>query len=350
MVKRELLNFAIDHLTLNIGFKLGTSEESKKILYIVKMFEALESIGLNDTNTNSITDLTWDPFGHEIDVFCERSIHRNVMYAIHFGRYRIMRIEKVPPESTMRENLKNYNYDYRITFYGTLFALSRINQIDHLDFLKPFLADISNHFVQHSISRIDICADIAGTSVLSIKRGITGTKKKMKDFSRIKENPVTKEPETMYYGQGANDWLARFYNKILDIRVKNKESLYPDYLDHEKVTRLEIEAKSAISQKFKITLPKILELGFLLSVYEQVLINKYVKFNIVKFIKSELIKNGLKEIQATRTTLTYDQLTETAMFKRFQNIAKKLTDTYGVTNKRLIESIKTLTEDYPNSK
>ena len=182
MIKRELLHFGIDHLTLNIGFKDNTTIINRKSLNISKLFEVLLSAGLNDSNTNSLLDLYWDSFGHDIDIYCERSIHHNRMYAIHVGRHRILRIEHITEESTM--NSLNYKYDYRITFYGTLFALSRINELNYLDFMNSFLEDISHDFVKHSVSRIDICADISGVSVASVRRGFSHNGK-AKKFSKI---------------------------------------------------------------------------------------------------------------------------------------------------------------------
>jgi hypothetical protein len=343
MSKRALLYFGIDHLTINIGTKKTYLDISQSNIY--KLFKLIKKIGLNDTNTTQALNLKWDQFEEEIDVYCEYSRQKNEMYSIHWKRYKLMRIERITEESILKQ--VGYKYDYRITFYGTLFALSRIKKLDADEFLKPFLEDSKNLLLTHSVSRTDICADISGVSPMSIRKGITGNTEKMKKFSFINVSPSTGDFETAYYGKGSKDWHVRIYNKVLDTEKKGKELLYPDYMEHEKVTRVEVDTRSQISQKFAITLPKILELGFALSIYEEVLNTKYVNFKIVKFIKTELKKKGLQKIEAERTKISYETLSKIKLHQRFLRCAERLNEEYEVSLISLGEEVKLLKSDNP---
>lgn len=347
MSKRGLLNFSIDHLTLNVGFDEYVTPEQVNKTNIFKLAHFLKYSGLNDTNTNQLLDLFWEPFGEEVNISKENSNQKHNTYAIYWGKYKILRLEDVDKSSTLKSNL-NYKYQYRVTFYGTLFALSRIQKINLMDFLRPFYEDLSHSFMIHSVSRLDICADIFGASVSSIRRGIKGDKTHFKNFSKINENAVSKEAETIYYGKKSGAWMARIYNKLLDINAKGKELLFIDYLSHAKVTRLEIELKSAVIQRFKVDLFNVFDLSYLLSVYKQTLKNKYVEFSIVSFIEKEMIKSGTASFQITPKKLTYDPLSRTKVFKRFNNNVKKLFIEYEVSPKLLIDSINRLARDNPN--
>lgn len=332
MNKRGFLAFGIDHLTINIGLKNFASPEDLQSLEVYKLFQFLNSQGLNDTNTSDLHDIYWDSFGKEIDVFCDYSPYRNISYSIHVGRYRIMRIEYVPTESTLKQSL-HYKYDYRITFYGTLFALSRIKKLDHFDFINPFLRDSLNDFVRHSISRIDLACDVFGITPSSVLKGLIGTKEKQKKVSKINENQKTKEVETIYYGKGSgNDWCARFYNKLLDIAKKGKEKLYPDYLDYETVTRIEIECKSPVAQRFKLSLEDVYNIPHLFSIYKQHLETKYSKFKIIDFIDQEFKKLGYQEIKAEKTQLSYENYSKIERIKRLKKSIEKFKEDYEETN------------------
>lgn len=240
MNKRGLLNFAIDHLVLNIGYGEVTAEEVAK-LNIFKVCKDFELIGLNGTNNSEKMDYFWEAVGHYVIVNCDESVHGHMFYAIIFRGRRIMRIERIKVNSRLKKNLK-YKYSFRITFYGTFFSLNKLKTIEINDFLIPFWQDVSHCFIKHSISRIDICADIFGVSVNSISKGIKGVKSKMKISTPMNIDPITKEPETFYYGsrKDGGTWLVRIYNKLLQIKKLNKELLHLDLLNYEKVTRLEI--------------------------------------------------------------------------------------------------------------
>lgn len=351
MSNRGLLGFEIDHLTFNIGYSSEPTAEEAQELNVFQLAHYLNHAGLNDTNTNQILDLYWEAFGEDIHVYKEKSSQKHNTYAIHWGKYRIMRLEDVDINSTLKQNI-NYKYKYRITLYGTLFALSRIQKIDHMEFITPFMADMCNDYVSQSVSRLDICADIYGVSTQSIRRGIQGDKAHFKDISKINENALTKSAETIYYGKRGQDWMARIYNKLLDIKAKGKELLFPDYLNagHEKVTRLEIELKSAAIKKSGIDMFNVFDRNRLFSIYKQTLKNKYVEFKIVDFIEKELAKQGYKAFKIKPQKLNYNALSEVQVCKRFANNARKLIEDFETEPEQLYEIINNLMRDNPNQK
>ena len=206
--------------------------------------------------------------------------------------------------------------------------------------MKPFLADLNNDFTEHSISRLDICVDIFGTSVKAIWKSIRGEKSHRKRHTPIGINPVTGEPETINYGsKKKNSWYAKIYNKLLEVLVNQKESLYLDYFEHQKVTRSEITLRTPEIDKFQINLNNVFDLNFLLSVFRQTLSNKYTQFRIVSFVVSEMGKRGFKPFHITPKKLNHDRLLDVQVYKRaFKNLVK-LIEEYDINYEELMKEL-----------
>lgn len=63
-----------------------------------------------------------------------------------------------------------------------------------------------------------------------------------------------------------------------------------------------------------------------------------------------MIKRGFKPFKVNLKKITYGQLSETQIFRRFYNNAENLLETYEIEPQRLIQSLFPLMVKYRNSK
>lgn len=124
--------------------------------------------------------------------------------------------------------------DY-VCFYGSAFRVLWEQYI--LDFIRDNLA-------YEKVKRFDLCLDVT-LPIISI----------LSEFKDIKQTGskffwAWGNIETVYIGQKKRtnkQTLIRIYNKIADIYAKEKQTLLAEYLQHEHVTRIEIEFREEIS-------------------------------------------------------------------------------------------------------
>lgn len=310
--KHELLHFGIDWLTLNITPKRKAQPVS------IRFMESLFSIPHNDTNASFISDFNWLHTVESVDLMFSENKRDGVMVFILFKGVPIIRV--AIPNTKSRRNIK-YKYRYQISFYGMFFDFHRLKRIDAESFLKIFVDDIEEGLLKHSISRIDICADLSNFTTNEIEKGIKGDKAHMKHGNRFKIDPITKIAETINYGDKSSRWMARIYNKLVEAQAKRKEAFYFDYYNHEEVTRLELEIKSEVCQEYKVTLPKTFDNHFIWSLYKQLLNTQFVKWDISSFIEQELKKKDFRSIELEKRQHTPEALSD---FKYFQQTVTRV--------------------------
>jgi len=286
--EKKLLHFGLDYLILNICSKADTNSETAQFL------NAIFSMDHNTTNSNTIGNFVWAESMQEVRIIFSESPDGEVAQ-IHQGEHYLFQIAQIDHKSPKWKNT-NYQYKYRVQFYGDFFNQARREVFDSNDFFEIFLKDIETSQVINSLSRIDICADIACIRPEEIYKGVKGTHLKL--FSEFGKSKKTGEMETFYYGKklANSSWFIRCYDKLADSRKKRKEKLYKDYFFYKNVTRIEAEMKSDTLRAYQVNLLKIQDINFIWSIYARLLKTKYNSWAILPFLKRELKKWGFKKI------------------------------------------------------
>lgn len=279
--ERKLLSFFIDWLTIQIW------DENKDVnTESVKFLDWLFSLPHNDSNASTYKKIPWFNSNELVDIFFNSNKDWEII-EVHKWREKIIRVLK--PDKT-----KNvfYKKKYVISFYWQFFDLHSLRIINMYDYFKGFTEDILNNNLVHSVSRLDVCADIAWISVRSIRDWIKWSR--LKKITSFNEDINSWELSGFYYWDKKSTnklWLARCYNKLEDLLIKNKRDLKKHYFDHEEVTRLELEIRSEQIRARWIDLFAVLNRNFVLSIFKEILVNKYSYFSIVSFVSWELKKN-----------------------------------------------------------
>jgi len=326
----ELLHFGVDWLTLNIRTK--NANKAKSIMFLEELFE----IPHNDTNANFIKDFSWLHTVESVDLMFSSSKQAGEMIIVMFQGTPIIRI--LLPNGESMKNIK-YSYQYQINFYGMFFDFHRLNKLNAEYFLKIFLDDIDSGKIEHSISRIDICSDLANFSTGSIQNGIEGDVTHMKKGAKFGIDPSTKEAETITYGNKKSKWMARIYNKLVEAQQKKKEGFYFDYYNYEKVTRLELEIKSDVCQEYKVTLRKTLDKHFIWSLYKKLLNTQFVQWNISSFIESELEKQNFQSVELEKREHTPEALKRFQYFQQTVSRVQNCMDRYHYSDLEMFQAL-----------
>lgn len=162
---------------------------------------------------------------------------------------------------TFDNNIRNY--EYKLTFFKEnvpcfwVYRWVKINEFvetkDYICFYwsafrvlweKYILDFIRDNIAFEKAKRFDLCLDLT----LPIKDILTEFKDIKQTWSKFFW--AGGNIETVYIGQKKRtnkQTLIRIYNKIADIYAKEKQRLLAEYLQHEHVTRIEIEFREEIS-------------------------------------------------------------------------------------------------------
>lgn len=299
LVSRELMHFGPDFIRLC----LGPNGHSSPVL---NFLETIFELSHNDTNAATYKDFVWADSAESVEFSFRKTLHGDATY-VRWDDENIFSIEKLREDSTFYQNIRG-KYHYVVSFYGEFFALPKLGW-DVNVFWDFFENDIRHGRVQHCVSRLDICADLKSVTVKEISDGvIVDSPRHAKTFTPFNVAWETKEPETWYYGNTSDKrWHARVYNKLVDIHKKGKEYLYPNYWGLESVTRLEIELKE-VCREWGVTFLNCRDIGFLLGIFEAHLETKYVRWNILPFILSEMRRKGYDPFEVTKNIPNYDEM------------------------------------------
>lgn len=327
---KKLLHFGADWITFNIAQKNPEITPAS-----IRFLESLFSLSHNDTNASEYDDFIWADSAQEVMLQFGSDIQMGEVLKVngHKGKS-LLQIIKI--NSDWAENIR-YPYAFKVDCYGTLFDYDRLGIINAKEMLAVFFSDIERNLVSHSVSRIDICADLTGYKVKSIQRGITGSKAHMKKITVFN----TANPETMNYGTKKDKWMARAYNKLLDVTKKKKEWIFLrlGYFDHVLVTRLETEARSDICLNNALTLPLCFDNEYLFGIYKSLLSNKLVEFTVIPFIESELKKAGYKIITPIKRDHDPKQLSQQKYIKRIAGFHISAMERYDIPHDVLLKAI-----------
>lgn len=330
----ELLFFGRDFLVLNLGVS------GDKHLPSIRFLHSIFSFPHNDTNASEILELEWANSGIDVSIHYAFTKEGDELALVFQGKEKIISIQQVTAESELRKRL-GYKYSYRITFYGVFFALHRIGKLDIEAYWKIFLDDFATGLVTHSISRLDACADLTNISPIEIAKGIRGDVAHLKDFSTMKGQIRKGNPQTVMYGsKGDNNWFARFYNKLAEMAKKGKERFYLDYLQYERVTRLELVLKSPVlSDQYHLTLAQCLDIELIFSIFCDHLRTKYVSWDILPLIKREMKKKGFQRMTLERYKKHHNPLPRDKKFRRIKNAVIRYKEDYDYDLKLLCDRI-----------
>lgn len=334
--EKKLLHFGPDWITFNIASRVSQMPPS------ISFLDSIFKIPHNDTNASEYDSFIWCDNHTEVKIQFTGRNQMGEMIVINGQKGKsLLRITKIDKESS--QTFKTVaKYSYRIDCYGTLFDYDRLGLINAQEVLSIFLSDIERTLVTHSVSRIDICADLAGYKVKSIQRGIIGSeshKKKITVFN-------TSEPETINYGNKTGKWMARAYNKLLDVQKKKKEWIFIKlgYFDSFLVTRLETEARSDICLENSLTLPLCFDNKYLFGIYKSLLGNKLVQFKVIPFIEKELKRNGYKIITPIKREHNSKLLSQMQYMKLCASYANGAMERFQFSFDEYIQALRPLIE------
>jgi len=330
---KELLHFGLDFDALGIGFV------EKKFSRVIALCDSIFSFPHNDTNATELRNFVWADTDEEIDIHYSFSGDGDEVAMVFHGKDKIMVIQKVTAESKMRKNI-GYAYDYRISKYGTFYDLVRLGEIDPHDFWDIFLRDIEEGNVRYSLGRIDICTDLSNVSPQEIINGIKGDKSHMKKISKHNETLGGDDAETIYYGHRGMPWFARAYNKFLDLMKKGKQRHFVEYIAKQReVTRLELQIDGELLKANDFHPRDCLNVERLFSLYGKLLDNKYVGWDIFRFIKREMKRRGFSFRPPEHHAITYGVLSKDKWFKRAERTVKKCAEAWGLTVEQICHRI-----------
>ncbi len=322
IVERKLLHFGLDYLTLNICKKDDQKNRSEP--FLAKVF----AVPHDTDNTNVYYDFEWGDLSLPFRLIFSESPDGEVAQ-FHLEQEYLFQVAKIDPEKPKWKNT-GYKYRYRLQFYGAIFNATRRGEIVYTSLFPIFLGDINNGLVSHSVSRVDICADISGFTPRQIKKGIKGSHRKR--MSILGENPKTGEFETFYYGDKSRDrntWFARAYDKLADSRVKRKERFYSDYFQFEKVTRIELEVHSDTCRLFELNLAKVLDLAILWAVLKGLMKTKYNSWDILRFLEKQRVIYDFESVFLEKVIKKSIPLQREDYAKRFLSMSDNFGERYG---------------------
>ncbi len=337
---KALLHFGLDYLVLLLGIE-------NKNAASLRLINAIFSLPHNDTNAAEYRGFGWADTGEDVTVRFSQYQQDEVAYVFRAEDH-LFSIQKIGLKSTMPPSVKE-RYRYRISFYGWFFSLVRLGHINIYDYWNIFLRDIEEERLIHSVSRIDICADIGNLSVRQVQRSIVRLMPRGKKFSELEKDNETRTPETVYFGGTSRDWKGRIYNKLIEIFKKGKERLYPQYSSYSLVTRVEIELHSRPCQTFSVNLQSVLSLEHLLMVFKAHLRNKNTSWGILRFIEKTLQEQGFKAAPLERKHFEYEQMPSQKFFKVTCKKVSTCAKRFGVDIKILLHWIDKAIEDSSKS-
>jgi len=340
----ELLHFGIDTMVLNVSSIEAFATESESVANIKKLFKE------NEENIVIFNQF----FRREEILKTPRGIRRVYLY---FGRHRVMEIEEIGLDSQLRKFLY-YKYDYRITFDGAFFANVRLGNFNFSDVLSSFLTDIRENKILHSISRLDVCADLRGISVLDVRDGIVEPQQitKRQDCSFMSADlKLTIADGLSYRWKYRNQWMARIYNKIIEIKLdggrrkgKSKEDLYPDYLEggeNDQITRVEIESHQTCST-YGASLPRVIDPSYVLGFFARHLTSGNGSWGVLPIIlDQQKTLNILPTEMERRRSISHQSLNLSQKYSRLNRSIDSLAVDFNVSRNDIFKELIAQRED-----
>ncbi|MFH1670209.1 MAG: hypothetical protein ABIA92_01340 [Patescibacteria group bacterium] len=339
-VTPELLYFGADYLVLNL-LALVHETDTKSLGFIGLLF------GTEDD------EITWAD--SELKLIKTLSEKRKGIRTLYFklGRHNLFAIEEVCEDSLLKLNL-GYKYDYRLSFYGAFFCAVRLGLVILDDVFGLIREDIRHSRVLHSISRLDVCADIWHVETVDVLHGVEIlSPDKAKKFSFFSADKSLSQVETIYYGTTPVDWQARIYNKSLEITKEDKkrnkpskEDLFPDYFDYSPpITRVEVEMRGAC-REYEIDLEQSLDIEVQLGLFLKKLDGKYCKWAIAEFVCLAMRDRGFGPWEVKNRKLTKDRLSNMPALWQYRSRGVNLAERVSLG----LEELNTICEELTHIK
>lgn len=182
-----------------------------------------------------------------------------------------------------------------ITVYGVAFKLMSIEEIRY--FLEWY-------FTLRHMKRFDICIDIED-SIENVLRKFKVLKQKW--WKIFGKGWVL---ETQYFGNPRKSInkrsVIRVYNKIVDVKSKNKASLHMDYIEKKDVTRVELEVRAELAKN--IVYFQLFEEETLKWIFKNYL-RKHTKiFDKIADEKITLYRDPSKKIRSEAHRIYYEKM------------------------------------------
>lgn len=214
----DVLHFGIDYVRLNFGPGFDG-------MYFNEFFNGL-SINSNQKNAHF--------FGRPVQVQYAETRQKKILMISFFGDS-VICLEKILDGGIVK------TISWTITFYGAYFYIPQIQGI-----LNEV---IKRYRVFLSVSRVDLALDVTETVNNLWKTHQTITQKK----EIIQNSGII---QTFYLGSKRNNkrHFVRVYDKRLDSQKKGKFHLFIDYLEHDVVSRIELQINTLSVRTFGITI------------------------------------------------------------------------------------------------
>ena len=318
-----MLYFGGDYLVLN-AVASSYDAKAKSLLNIGQLFEKENGV------------VVWNDL--EQKFVKESSDKRTGIRTVYltFGRHKILAIEEIGANSHLKMYMR-YSYDYRMSFYSAFFCNVRLGLLRPEGFFGLFLDDIEHGRIKHSVSRLDVCADLRGITPIAVRDGIeifTEDKAK-KDFGYHGTDKNVTEAETITIGgKHKSEWHARIYDKLLEIAIEDKkrnrpskEDLFPDYFDYPPpITRVEVQMNGSC-RTYGIDLKQALDLEVQLGLFHKHIYGKYSKWEIAEFVRRAMRDRGFSPWEVESVKLTPERISNMNAFwlyrKRGLNLAER---------------------------
>jgi len=277
---------------------------------------------------NSFSDTDFDPFPLMFSGLSENSNEKNSysflgfdfdLFYLGFGNKKILLFKKdgltvCELKWHLESNFKT-NVIYSFTFYSTFFYVPLLS-----DFLLSFLVQYSKFL---SVSRLDYCIDVDVPVIDVFRSSVTAFKNK--DFFGDPFGDGA-ELQTFYYGSFRNNsrHFVRVYNKKLDTKKKEKYHIFPEYLLHDHVTRIEVQFNVASCRSFVIDIDFVI--GFLSGKESFGLILRHVLFSTTGtyfgVLADYVWDNGFqKPLVIKRSNINGSPLTDVQLISRLSSAA-----------------------------
>lgn len=320
--EKKLLHFGLDYLTLNLCKKGDIGNQTEILL------RGIFKLPHDTDNTNVYYGYEWENFEFPLMITFSESPDGEIAQ-FHLNDEYLFQVCRVDWEKPRWKNTK-YRYKYRLQFYGAFFNGARRGNFIIQPFFSGFIEDVQSGAVSHSVSRVDICADVSGYTPKEIKEGIKGTR--LKRMSMLNEDADTKQFQTFYYGDKRRDrstWFARVYDKLVDSRNKGKEKFYADYFQFERVTRIELEIHSDTCRLFKLDLVQVLKNKCLWGVMDGLFRTKYYSWHILQFLKDQRLIYDFESVFMKKEIKPSIPLEREEYAMRFLSMAMRFEEKYG---------------------
>lgn len=305
--RNEVLNFNVDYIEL-----FGTLKNYKEILK-----------GLDNDNSN-FRNYNWFTLEKNNEI-------RNYQYKITFWK------NDVPVFAWYLWTVLNMyveTKDYFVVYWSAFNLMSLAEIIDFINenievdyWSKNYIKDLNKKIENKRdysfiLKRVDLAVDIV-KPIWEVVENFRKLKCKWSKFYDDRGNI-----QTYYIWEKKNtlnkNVLIRIYDKIADIKQKEKQFLYPSYLKEDYVTRIEIEFRSEMLKFLK--LEQLLDKSYIFSLFTTYISKHSSIFENIKWEEIRLLK-VTKCIKLEE--LHWNQIVKNRYLNTFYWYAKKLKNLWG---------------------